>query len=61
MPKCHFNKVASNFVEITLQQDCSPVNLLHILRMAFPKNKSGWLLLKDLEQRCIQAPPEDHT
>ena len=35
----------SNFVEITLWHDCSPVNWRHIFRTPFPKNTSGWLLL----------------
>ena len=34
-----------NFIEITLQHECSPVNVLHIFRTPFPKNTSGWLLL----------------
>ena len=34
-----------NFIEITLQHGCSPVNLLHIFRIPFPKNTSGLLLL----------------
>ena len=38
-------KMQSNFVEITLQHGCSPVNLLHIFRTTFLKNSSGWLLL----------------
>ena len=48
MPKCDFNKVAkqSNFIEITLRHGFSPVNVLYIFRAAFPKNTSGWLLLK---------------
>ena len=29
------------FIEITLRQRCSPVNLLHIFRTPFPKNTSG--------------------
>ena len=45
MPKCDFNKVAFNFVEITLRHGCSPVNLLHIFRTPFLKNTSGRLLL----------------
>ena len=28
----------SNFIEITLQHRCSPVNLLHIFRTPFPSN-----------------------
>ena len=39
-------KLLSNFVEITLRHVCSPVNLLRIFRTPFPKNTSGWLLLK---------------
>ena len=35
----------SNFIEITLGHGCSPVNLLHIFRIPFPKNTSGRLLL----------------
>ena len=34
-----------NFIEIALQHECSPVNLLHIFRTTFPRNTSGWLLL----------------
>ena len=45
MPKCDFNKIACNFIEITLTYGCSPVNLVHIFRTPFPKNTSGWLLL----------------
>ena len=45
-PKCDFNKVACNFIEITLRLGCSPVNLLHIFRTPFPKNTPRWLLLK---------------
>ena len=32
MPKCDFNKVASNFIEITIRHGCSPVKLLNIFR-----------------------------
>ena len=39
-------KLQSNFIEITLQHECSPVNLLHIFRTPFLKNASGGLLLK---------------
>ena len=45
MPKCNFNKVAYNFIEITLRHGCFPVNLLHIFRTPFPRNTSGRLLL----------------
>ena len=44
MSKCDINKVA-NFIEIALRHGCSPVNLLHIFRTAFPKNTTGELLL----------------
>ena len=46
MPKCDFNKVALQLIEITLWHVCSPVNLLHIFRTPFYKNTSGSLLLK---------------
>ena len=45
MPKCDFNKVPSNFIEMALSHGCFPVNLLHIFRTTFPRNTSGWLLL----------------
>ena len=38
-------KLLCNFIEIALHHQCSPVNLLHIFRTAFPRNTSGWLLL----------------
>ena len=40
MLKCDFNKVTSNFIEITLCHGCSPVNLLHIFRTPLPNNDS---------------------
>ena len=45
MSKCDFNKVACNFIEITLRHECSPVDLLYIFRKPFPKNTSGRLFL----------------
>ena len=39
-------KLHSNFIEVTLRQGCSPVNVLNIFRTLFPKNTSGWLLLQ---------------
>ena len=36
----------SNFIEITLQHGCFPVNLLHIFRTPFLKDTSGGLLLQ---------------
>ena len=35
MSKCDFNKVGSNFIEVTLRHGCSPVNLLHISEHLF--------------------------
>ena len=37
-------KLQSNFIEITFQHGCSPVNLLHIFRIPFLKNTLPWLL-----------------
>ena len=48
MPKCDFNKVTCNFIEVTLRHECSPVNLLHIFRTLFSRNTSEWLLLDSL-------------
>ena len=48
MPKCDFNKVACNFIKIAFRHGCSPVNLLHIFRILFPKNTTGGLLLKPI-------------
>ena len=45
MPKCNFNKVACNFIEIALQHGCSPVNFLYIFRTPIYNNTSGGLLL----------------
>ena len=39
-------KLQSNFIEISLRHECSPVNLLHIFRIPFPESTSGWLLLE---------------
>ena len=38
-------KLLCNFIEVTLRHGCSNVNLLHIFRISFIKNTSGWLLL----------------
>ena len=38
-------KLQSNFIEITLRHGSSPVNLLRIITIPFPKNTSGGLLL----------------
>ena len=44
MQKCYFNKVAGNFIEITLWHGCSPANLMHIPITPFPENTHGELL-----------------
>ena len=46
MPKCDINKVAKNFIKITLPHGFSPVNLLHICRIPFLQNTSEGLLSK---------------
>ena len=38
-------KLLCNFIKITLRNGCSPVNLLHILRITFRKNCSRGMLL----------------
>ena len=47
-------KLQSNFIEITLQHECSPANLLHIFRTSFFKNTSGRQLLQ-CAFRSLQA------
>ena len=42
-------KLQSNFIEIALRHECSPVNLLHIFKTPFLKNTSEWLPLKFTE------------
>ena len=48
-------KIQNNFIEITLQHGCSPVNLLHIFRTPFPKNTSGGMLLKQENLRRLRS------
>ena len=43
-------KLLCNFVEIALRHECSPINLLHIIRTPFLKKTSEWLLLKIVHQ-----------
>ena len=47
-------KLQSNSIEIALWHGCFSVNLLHIFRTTFPRNTSGWLLLKMF--KVIQSP-----
>ena len=52
-------KLLCNFIEIALWHECS-VNLLHIFRRPFPKNISGWLLLRDpMTDDCLQTTASD--
>ena len=46
MPKCDFKKVGKQLYWNRTSAWMSPVILLHIFRTSFPRNKSGWLLLK---------------
>ena len=41
-------KLQSNFIKIKLQHGCSPVHLLHIFRITFPKNTFEGLLLSNV-------------
>ena len=45
LPKDIKDYESLDFIEITLRDECSPVNLLHILRTPFLKNTSGCLLV----------------
>ena len=45
MAKCDFSKAVLQ-IEITLQQERCPMNLLHIFGTSFTKKTSGRLLLK---------------
>ena len=46
MPKCDFNKLLCNFIEIICRRVCSLVNLLHTFRTPFYMNTPGGLLLE---------------
>ena len=50
-------KLQNNFIEITLQRVCSPVNLLHIFRTLFHKNTYGGLLLYCLPYIILTKQP----
>ena len=58
MPKC---ELLCTFIEITLRQACSPVNLLHIFRTPFVKNTSGWLLLIFQAKYKVSGVPFFHN
>ena len=51
-------KLQSNFIEITLQHGCSPVDVLHYFRTSFLKNTYGGLL-KNTQISTI--PVQYHT
>ena len=42
-------KLFCNFIDITLRQGCSCVNLLYSFKTPFPRNNSGGLLLNSLK------------
>ena len=46
-------KLLCNFIDITFRHGYSPVNLLYISRTPFPKNTSGWLLLRLHWNNCV--------
>ena len=45
-----------NFIEIALRHGCSPINLLHIFRIPFPKNTSEGLLLSIMTKVSEEGP-----
>ena len=47
----------SNFIEIAIRHGCSPVNLLHIFRIPFPRDTSAWLLLELFYQALFRNSP----
>ena len=46
-------KLQSNFIEIKLRHGCSPVNLLHIFRISFPRKTSEWLFLNVACEKAV--------
>ena len=48
MPKCDFNKVATNFNEITLEHECSPVN-----------HMAEWNLFDVVNSVSLKFPTDD--
>ena len=61
MPKCDSIKLLYNFMEITLWDRCSPVNLPHMFKTPTPKNFSGWLRLlrRPLDYRKVNDRKHD--
>ena len=49
MPKCDFIKS-----EFTLRHECSPLNLLHILRTPFPKNNERAAFKKQIRKEQLR-------
>ena len=56
MPKCDFCKVAKQLYWNRTSAWVPPVNFLHIFRIPFPKNTSGWLLLMCIICFCSKMP-----
>ena len=54
-------KMQSNFIEITLQHGCSPVNFLHIFRTLFTKNTSAELLLDRYSNTILRFSTAQQT
>ena len=50
-------KLQSNFIKITLQHGCFPVNLVHISRTPFDQNTSGELLQLNKGPGKTEAQP----
>ena len=48
-----YREGASDSIEITLQHGFSPVNLLHIFRIPFTRNTSGWPLRSRVKTHLV--------
>ena len=46
-------KLQNYFIGIILWYGCSPVNLMHVFEISFPKNKSGGFLLNRTDCQTI--------
>ena len=49
-----FKNLQSNFIEIAVRHGSSPVNLLHIFRILFPRNTFGWVLFRFNHTRLLR-------